>query len=144
MREVSAIVNAALDEAFSKLKKRLIYDRSKAALQTLLQEQAAETDRFLRKMLQIHTRQLFTLNGGELERLRAMEEELLLRHRHIMRWQAYANEPGAVRPLDQLSEQEREAERKRRTIQLEKMGADPFQAEVQVFAYVRFVDPEIN
>lgn len=139
MREVSAIVNAALDEAFSRLKKRLIYDRSKAALQTLLREQADGTDRFLRKMLQIHTRQLFTLNDGELERLRAMEEEILLRHRHIMRWRAYANEQGPVRHLDELSEQEREAERKRRVIQIEKMGADPFQAEVQVFAYVRYV-----
>lgn len=139
MREVSAIVNAALDEAFSKLKKRLIYDRSKAALQTLLHEQAAATDRFLRKMLQIHTRQLFTLNDGELERLRAAEEEVLLRHRHIMRWRAYANEQGPVRHLDELSDQEREAERKRRAIQIEKMGADPFQAEVQVFAYVRYV-----
>lgn len=139
MREVSVIVNAALDEAFSRLKKRLIYDRSKAALQTLLHEQAAGTDRFLRKMLQIHTRQLFTLNDGELERLRAMEEEILLRHRHIMRWRAYANEQGPVRHLDELSEQEREAERKRRVIQIEKMGADPFQAEVQVFAYVRYV-----
>lgn len=141
MREVTMIIDAALNEAFSQLKKRLIYDRAKMALRTLLQEQAAGTVRFLKKMLHIHTRQLFTLNNSELERYRAMEEEILHRHRHFMRWQAFTNSSGPVQPLDQLSEQEKEAENKRRASQVEKMGVDPFQAEVQVFAYVRYVIP---
>lgn len=140
-REVTAIIDAALNEAFSQLKKRLIYDRARLALQTLLRERAAETERFLKKMLHIHTRQLFTLNNSELERFRAMEEEILHRHRHIMRWQAFTNSSGHVTPIDQLSEQEKEAEKKHRASQVEKMGVDPFQAEVQVFAYVRFVVP---
>ena len=139
MREVTGIIDAALNEAFSKLKKRLIYTCAKTSLQTLLQEQAASTEKLLKKMLDIHTRQLFTLNNTELERYRAMEEEILHRHRHIMRWQAFAGESGPVRPLDQLSEQEREAEKKRNATQVEKMGVDPFQAEIQVFAYVRYV-----
>lgn len=139
MREVTRIIDDALNEAFAKLKKRLIYTSARNALQTLLQDQAAETEKLLKKMLHIHTRQLFTLNNADLERYRAMEEEILHRHRHIMRWQAFTGESGPVRPLDQLSEQEREAEKKRGASQVEKMGADPFQAEVQVFAYVRYV-----
>lgn len=139
MREVTRIIDDALNEAFAKLKKRLIYTCAKNALQILLQEQAAATEKLLKKMLHIHTRQLFTLNNAELERYRAMEEEILHRHRHIMRWQAFTGESGPVRPLDQLSEQEREVEKKRSAGQVEKMGADPFQAEVNVFAYVRFV-----
>lgn len=139
MREVTGIINAALNEALSKLKKRLIYERAGRALQTLLQQQAAGTEAFLKKMLHIHTRQLFTLNNSELERYRAMEGEILHRHRHHMRWQAFTGEKGHVKPLEQLSEQEREVEKKRSASQVEKMGVDPFQAEVQVFAYVRYV-----
>lgn len=137
MKEVSMIVETALNEAFSKLKKRQVYKQARATLQQMLREQAAVTEKFLGKMLQIHTRQLFTLNNDELERYRAMEEEILRRHRHMMRWQAYTGESGPVRPLEQLSDQEKEAENKRRASQMEKMGNDPFHTEVSVFAYVR-------
>ncbi|SPO04767.1 related to Mx protein [Cephalotrichum gorgonifer] len=137
MKEVRAIIDAALNEAFSKLQRRLIYKRARAALHAMLNYQAEETQRFLLKMLKIHTRQLFTLNDNELGRFRAMEEEILRRHRHMMRWQAYTGESGPIKPLEQLSDQEKEAENKRRAAQVEKMGKDPFQAEVDVFAYVR-------
>ncbi|CAI4217422.1 unnamed protein product [Parascedosporium putredinis] len=71
-----------------------------------------ETEAYLMKTLEIHTRQLFTLNVEEFKRYRRAEENVLRRHRHYIRWQTATGE-------------------------LERMGKDPFETEVDVFAYVR-------
>ncbi|PKS11333.1 hypothetical protein jhhlp_003095 [Lomentospora prolificans] len=139
MKEVRAVVHWALDRAFAKLKKRLIYKRAKEIMVQFLNDEKLATEQYLAKTLQIHTRQLFTLNDEEFKRYRRTEENILRRHRHYIRWQTATGEvpPKAFSPLESLSAQEREQDEKRRAMQLERMGKDPFETEVDVFSYVR-------
>lgn len=139
MKQVESVIKGALHQAFSQLQKRLIYKRAKETMLKFLADAKQETEAYLMKTLEIHTRQLFTLNVEEFKRYRRAEENILRRHRHYIRWQTATGEvpPKAFSPLESLSAQEREQDEKRRTVQLERMGKDPFETEVDVFAYVR-------
>ena len=140
MKMVQGIIEAGLRDSFMSLQRRAVFGECKTAMERFLVNQMAETEQLLRKELSFHTRKVFTVNKEDLDRLWKTEKDSLHHYRHYMRWRAYTSASGQAiqyTGLDQVPQDKRSAEERERRDQLAKMGKDPFEEEINVFAYVR-------
>ncbi|KPM43273.1 hypothetical protein AK830_g3231 [Neonectria ditissima] len=138
MRQLQNLLEAALKKSFSRLNKRLIYQECRKHLRGYLEERFKETLAALGVVYRLETFGLFTINREAFHECRAAETILLTRYRHEMRMKAHGFSDGRVpHPWESLTEEKRAQDRKRREIDLIKIGADPFKQELEVVSYVR-------
>ncbi|KAF4832207.1 Interferon-induced GTP-binding protein Mx3 [Colletotrichum siamense] len=137
MTRLQSIVNYALDQAFGSLKRRLIFKESKNLMAQFLEERRAEALEFLNDIYAMETFQLFTVNKKAFEEYERSELRVLTRYRHVMRWQAFSGEATKFHDWDEMTPDQRTQEEKKHAGELAKMGADTFDKELKVAAYVR-------
>jgi hypothetical protein len=140
MKMVQDIIDAGLRVSFQDLQRRAIFEKCKQAMERFLLDQRIETEKLLRKELSFHSRKVFTVNKEDLDRLWKDEKDNLHHYRHYMRWKMYTStvkQPNDYVPLDLIPQERRGAEEREHRDQVARMGKDPFEEELNVYAYVR-------
>ncbi|KAM0275855.1 hypothetical protein ACHAQH_007327 [Verticillium albo-atrum] len=147
MSHLQAIIDQALEQAFSKLKRRLVFKDSKKHMKAFLSNRQGKVYEFLTELYEMESFQLFTINHDAFTLYESEEGRLLKRYRHFLRWQAFTGEKrenGDSNPQnqfkydwDRMTPDQRASEQKRHDSEIIKMGADPFEKELKVAAYVR-------
>ncbi|KAM0331320.1 hypothetical protein ACHAQA_002990, partial [Verticillium albo-atrum] len=150
MGHLQKIVDLALDQAFGKLKRRLVFKESRKHMKAFLSNSRVTVFNFLTEFYKMESYQLFTINRDAFTLYEVEEGRLLKRYRHFLRWQAFTGEkrePGQNgesipqsqfnSDWDRMTPDQRSSENKRHEAELIKMGADPFEKELKVAAYVR-------
>ncbi|KAF7561682.1 hypothetical protein G7046_g2469 [Stylonectria norvegica] len=132
------MLEKALKKAFERLSKRLIFAECRRYLKEYLENRRKITQEALQKVYDLETHGLFTINREAFKQCRKDEELMLRRFRHQMRLEAagFAERKPLI-PWESLSEEKRSQDEKRREVDLTKIGADPFDRELEVVAYVR-------
>ncbi|KAH7161622.1 P-loop containing nucleoside triphosphate hydrolase protein [Dactylonectria macrodidyma] len=132
------LLEAALKKSFDRLNKRLVYQESRKLLKGYLDERRKETLFALAAVYRLETFGLFTINREAFNRCRSAEEILLTRYRHEMRMKAHGYSDGrAPDPWETMTEEKRTQDKRRREVDIVKIGHDPFEQELGVIAYVR-------
>ncbi|OAA51524.1 Dynamin family protein [Metarhizium rileyi] len=137
MRELQTDLECTLNKALEGLKKRFIYLEAKRYLRKFLEEHRKETEQGLDLLYRDEKERLLTFNETAFKKYRDEEYTELSRFRHFMRLKAVGPDPGNYIPGDQLTEDKRAQDSKRRELELLKLGPDPFARELEVVAYVR-------
>ena len=131
-------INHALDASFSTLKKRLVYRESKRFLAEFVKGHRETLDGRLKHALKMEKHGLYTVNTAFFNHNLDEERRILARHRHHYRWAAYCGQPAErIKPLEQLSDEERQQEMVKTQKEAAKMGQDKYEQELGVIAYVR-------
>ncbi|KAK0629323.1 P-loop containing nucleoside triphosphate hydrolase protein [Bombardia bombarda] len=131
-------VMQTLDSAFPNLKNRAIYTISKQLMAEFLDCHRKELRDQLLLIYSLESHRLFTLDDESLARNKASEKKILERHRHIHRWAHRTGENvGRISKIEELTEEELAQEALRMQKEVRQLGADPYDQEVSVAAYVR-------
>ncbi|KND92575.1 Interferon-induced GTP-binding protein Mx [Tolypocladium ophioglossoides CBS 100239] len=137
MKDLQSELDATLGKALDGLKKRFIYPEAKRHVRKCLEEHRKETEAALIGLYNDEMERLLTFNEESFKQYRDDEHIVLTRFRHNMRMEAAGL---AVRPLGQwndMPEEKRVQDSKRREAELVKLGPDQFVRELEVVAYVR-------
>ncbi|GAO14652.1 hypothetical protein UVI_02009000 [Ustilaginoidea virens] len=137
MRELHSELETTLNKSLEKLKKRFIYAEAKKHLRGCLEEHRKETEKDLQLLYQDETERLLTFNNDAFVQYKKEELTELKRFRHWLRRRASGDETRTFIPGEQLTEDDRAQEARRREAELSKMGPDQFSQELEVAAYVR-------
>lgn len=137
MRELLAQLDATLNKSLENLKKRFIYKEAKRHLRSCLEDHRREIEHDLVLLYGDETQRLLTFNKDAFKQYKDDELLELTRFRHYMRLKAIGPDPGKYVPGDQLSEDKRAQDTKKREAELAKLGQDQFAREIEVVAYVR-------
>jgi hypothetical protein len=146
MKETTKLVNTelhkALETAFSVLKKRMVYREARSYLDAFLKAHRDTLAAQLNYALNLERRRMYTKNDSFFAINKESELRELTRHRHFYRWAAMGQQAGQgdaqrPRPLDKMTEDEKQQEQARMAKEAPKMGRDPFQQELEVGAYIR-------
>ncbi|KAF5025771.1 hypothetical protein F66182_2104 [Fusarium sp. NRRL 66182] len=138
MNLLNDMLAKALETSFARLNKRLIYRECKKILTEYLEERRRETIAALDLVYRLETYGLFTVNQEAFRRYQKDEQILLTRYRHQMRMQAAGYGDGRPPiPWESLTDEKRIQDEKRREAELNKLGPDSFERELEVVAYVR-------
>ncbi|KAG5980385.1 hypothetical protein E4U55_004095 [Claviceps digitariae] len=137
MRDLLQKLGTALNESLESLKKRSIYKKANEHLRSCIEEhkQAIKSD--LDLLYQDEVQRLLTFNEEAFAQYNAEELLELTRFRHYMRMKAIGPDPGKFIPGNQLSEDKRAQDTKKRMAELARIGPDRFAREIEVVAYVR-------
>ncbi|KAI9150256.1 dynamin family protein [Paramyrothecium foliicola] len=131
--ELESTLNVSLEN----LKKRFIYREMRAHLKSFLAEHHKATHDALQLLYNRETEKLYTLNKEALDRYMLDEKEELERYRHFLRMEAREGHYMQYQPWEDLTQEKRMNEAKRREAEMLKLGEDKFQREIQVAAYTR-------
>ncbi|KAG6011342.1 hypothetical protein E4U54_008133 [Claviceps lovelessii] len=137
MRDLLQKLGAALNESLENLKKRSIYKKANQHLRSCIEEHKLAIKSDLDLLYQDEVERLLTFNEEAFAQYNAEELAELTRFRHYMRMKAIGPDPGKFVPGDQLSEDKRAQDTKKRTAEIGKIGPDRFAREIEVVAYVR-------
>lgn len=137
MRDLRSDLEATLNNALEGLKKRFIYKEAKKHLRACLEEHRIKAEHGLVLLYRDETERLLTFNETAFKQYRDDEHLELTRFRHFMRLKAVGPDPGKYIPGDQLTEDKRALDTKRRDAEMQKLGPDQFARELEVVAYVR-------
>ncbi|KAG6039656.1 hypothetical protein E4U41_002324 [Claviceps citrina] len=137
MRELLLKLDMTLNKSLENLKKRSIYKEARKHLRSCLEEHEREIERDLVLLYADEKERLLTFNNEAFMQYKDEELLELTRFRHYMRMKAIGPDPGKYVPGDQLSEDKRAQDTKRREAELAKLGRDHFAREIEVVAYVR-------
>ncbi|POR36704.1 Interferon-induced GTP-binding protein Mx [Tolypocladium paradoxum] len=137
MKDLQSELDATLSKALDSLKKRFIYPEAKRHVRRCLEEHRKETEAALIGLYNDEKERLLTFNEESFKQYRDDEHIVLTRFRHNMRMEAAG---FAIRPLGQwneMTEEKRVQDSKRREVEIAKLGPDQFIRELEVVAYVR-------
>lgn len=137
MKDLQSELDATLGQALEGLKKRFIYPEAKRHVRKCLEEHRQETEAALLGLYNDERERLLTFNEESFKQYRDDEHIVLTRFRHNMRMEAAG---FAIRPLGQwneMTEEKRVQDSKRREAEIVKLGPDQFVRELEVVAYVR-------
>ncbi|KAG5975739.1 hypothetical protein E4U58_000079 [Claviceps cyperi] len=137
MRDLLQSLESVLNKSLESLKKRSIYKEAKKHLRSCLEEHKREIQRDLVLLYEDEMERLLTFNNDAFMQYKDEELLELTRFRHYMRLKAIGPDPGKYIPGDQLSEDKRAQDMKRREAEVAKIGRDHFAREIEVVAYVR-------
>lgn len=137
MRDLQTDLESTLNKALEGLKKRFIYQEAKRHLRKFLEEHRRQTEHDLVLLYNDETQRLLTFNETAFKQYRDEEHMELTRFRHYMRLKAVGPDPGKYVPGDQLTEDKRVQDTKKRDAEMLKLGPDQFAREIEVVAYVR-------
>lgn len=138
MHLVQEQLDKALDRAFGGLKKRLVFQEAKKHLRVFLNKHQIMTKEAIFEIYATETEQLLTFNNEAFGQYLREDTHLLTRFRHKMRMEAKGLLPP--RPLEdwsKMTEAKRKEDTKRREDELQKIGTDQFEREVEVIGYIR-------
>ncbi|CRK44438.1 hypothetical protein BN1723_016338 [Verticillium longisporum] len=82
MSHLQVIVNQALDQAFGKLKRRLVFKDSRRHMEAFLSSRRSKALEFLTELYEMESYQLFTINHDAFTLYELEEGRLLKRYRH--------------------------------------------------------------
>lgn len=129
---------SSLDQAFSNLKKRLVFREAKKHLGDFIKGHRETLTAQLMHTYRTETFRLYTVNNAFFNHNLEEEKRILARHRHHYRWAAHIGQASeSLKPLDKLNEEERVQEQSRMQKEANKMGKDMYEQELDVVAYVR-------
>lgn len=135
---LQGLLEGALKKAFENLSKRVVYQECRKHLKSYLAEHRKGTEEALALVYRLETHGLFTINHEAFNRCRKDAHQELVRFRHRMRMEAAGfRDTKPLIPWASLNEEKRNQEEKRRETDLNKIGPDPFDRELDVVAYVR-------
>ncbi|KAI2607891.1 P-loop containing nucleoside triphosphate hydrolase protein [Hypoxylon sp. NC1633] len=130
---------AVLEESLGTLRRRLIFKECQEHLGKFINDGVAAQESRLADLFNSETYQLYMMNDDVFHRYKAQELEQLKRVRGIVRLKALALLPwdyNYTRP-EEMTEQEKVAERKDLDTYLPKIGKDPYETEIEVAGFVR-------
>jgi hypothetical protein len=135
---LQAEIFAILDSAFAHLKNRAIYKESCDHMRAFIETHKFELRQQLHLIYSLEAQRLFTKDEEALERHKAAEMKILVRHRSHFRIAAHnGDELSAVPKLDDMTDEERRQEETKMAKELKNLGPDPFEPELAVAAYIR-------
>lgn len=138
MRLVHDELLKALNQTFERLKKRIVFKEAKKHIATLLAAHRDKAREDMQRIYEDEMRQLLTFNDRAFARYTEEEHILLTRFRHKMRMESMGLQPpGPLEDWSSMNEAKRADDKKRREADLQKIGRDQFEPEIQVVAYVR-------
>ncbi|KAI0428442.1 dynamin family protein [Xylaria sp. FL1042] len=133
------VTNRALEESLGVLRRRLIFKECQVHLKEFIDQIVANQRARLSEIYQSEVYQMFMINEDAFSRYKAQELEQLRRARAIYRLKAVALIEWSyeIKKLEDMSEEERTKENRILAQQIPKIGADPFETEIEVAAFVR-------
>ncbi|KAI1171115.1 dynamin family protein [Nemania sp. FL0916] len=133
------VTNQALEESLGILRRRLIFKECQTHLNDFLAKIVADQKARLTEVYNSETYQMYTMNEDGFARYKAKELEQLRRARAIFRLKAVAllEWNYEIKNAEDMSDDERTREQKLLNQQLPKIGNDPYEAEIEVAAFVR-------
>jgi hypothetical protein len=135
---LQAEIFTILDSAFSHLKNRAVYKESVDHMRVFIETQKAELRQQLQYIYMLEAQRLFTKDEEALERHKAAEMKILVRHRNHFRIAAHNGEElCSVPKMEELTDEERRQEEIKMAKELKNLGPDPFEPELAVAAYIR-------
>ncbi|KAG6010217.1 hypothetical protein E4U21_007694 [Claviceps maximensis] len=137
MKDLLQNLGTALNESLGSLKKRSIYKKANEHLRSCIEEHKLAICSDLNLLYQDEVERLLTFNEETFKQYRAKEQIELTRFRHCLRMKAIGPDPGKFVPGDQLSEDKRDQDTRKRVAELARIGPDKFEREIEVVAYVR-------
>lgn len=137
MRVLLSELEDTLNKSLENLKKRLVYKKARELLRDCLLEHQTETAKDLAVEYHLETVGLLTFNKEAFKQYQDAELMELSRYRHYMRLKARGMDTGNYVSGDQLTEDKRLQEAKKREADMGKIGQDPFAREIEVVAYCR-------
>ncbi|KAK5658095.1 hypothetical protein OQA88_2651 [Cercophora sp. LCS_1] len=128
-----------LNQSFSHLQNTVVYRKSKNHMKTFVDDMKSDLRTQLNTLYDLETKRLFTKDEDSLNRNKALEKKILVRHRHHFRWAAHnqGEQPVRILKMEELTEEELAQEAVRMQKEAAKMLPDPFEQEIEVAAYVR-------
>ncbi|KAG5930038.1 hypothetical protein E4U42_003199 [Claviceps africana] len=137
MQDLLQSLGTALNKSLENLKKRSIYKKANEHLRRCIEEHKLAIKSDLDLLYHDEVERVLTFNEEAFKQYKAEELFDLTRFRHYMRMKAIGPDPGRFVPLDQLSEDKRVQDAKKRETELARIGPDRFKPEIEVVAYVR-------
>ncbi|KAI1263170.1 dynamin family protein [Xylariaceae sp. FL1019] len=133
------VTNQVLEESLGVLRRRLIFKECQTHLIEFIDSAVASQRARLIDMFEAETYQIYMMNEDVFRRYKAQELDHLRRARSIYRLKAVARLGWDynIKTLDEMTEEEKAWEMKTFNTYLPKMGADPFETEIEVAAFVR-------
>ncbi|KAK3349813.1 P-loop containing nucleoside triphosphate hydrolase protein [Lasiosphaeria hispida] len=128
-----------LDGSLGHLKNTAVYKESLEHMKAFVETHRNELRGQLGLIFKLESRRLFTKDEDSLERNKALEKKILVRHRHHFRWAAHIGDDSMapIHKMEELTEEELAQEAVRMQREAAKMLPDPFDQEINVAAYVR-------
>ncbi|KAK0640791.1 P-loop containing nucleoside triphosphate hydrolase protein [Cercophora newfieldiana] len=132
-------IRAIMDRALGSVMNTTFYRESDIHMQAFIDGLRVELREQLTRLYNLECQRLFTKDEASLERNKAQERKVLVRHRHHFRWAAHNGDepPPVVRRVEDLTEEELAQEAVTIQKQMARMLPDPFEQELSVAAYVR-------
>lgn len=131
--------NQALEESLGALRRRLIFKACQAHLKEFINKIVASQRARLAEMYDSETYQMYMMNEDAFTRYKSQELDQLRRARAIYRLKAVAlvEWDYEIKNLADMSDSEKSKEHRMLTVQLPKIGIDPYETEIEVAAFVR-------
>lgn len=137
MRQLQRELMVALQKSFESLKKRCVFKESARLLKAFIKAHGDDTSKLVKELYEDETRRLLTFNSATFEMYKADELQLLTRFRHKMRMERQGAAPSPLEDWANMTQAKRDQDTNRRQHDLQKIGKDQFERELDVIAYVR-------
>ncbi|KAI0026217.1 P-loop containing nucleoside triphosphate hydrolase protein [Xylariomycetidae sp. FL0641] len=136
---LEAISNRALEDSLGLLRNRLIFKQCQAYLREFLNQAVASQRGRLSEIYDAETYQMYMMNEDAFTRYKAQELEELRRARAIYRLKALAlvNWNYVIKKSEDMTQEERAAERGLIAQHGPRLGKDPYDTEIEVAGFVR-------
>ncbi|KAK3987971.1 P-loop containing nucleoside triphosphate hydrolase protein [Cladorrhinum sp. PSN332] len=131
-------IRRILDTAFQGMKNRAIYQESRQYMQDFVEEHQIQLHEQLSLIYRLEAERLFTKDAASLERYKAEELKILIRHRNHYRIAAHNGDD--IRPppkMEDLTEEDLAQETAKMAKELRNLGLEMFEQELNVAAYTR-------
>ena len=128
-----------LEVSFGRLTNTNVYKQSKEHMLNFVEELRSQLRTQLHQLHSLESCRLFTKDEETLERNKAAEKRILVRHRHHYRFQAFTGNdfPNPPPKMEEMTEEQLAQEATRMQREAARMLPDPFEQELSVAAYVR-------
>lgn len=136
-------IHDILEESFAGMHKRQVFKQASLQMHEFLSRWRRKITGILMDIYKIETHRLFTLDTESFNRHKAAELRTLKRNRHAWRWRAHDERarqehgPPSLKPWSEMGPDEQSKEETEHAKQALKLGADPFEVELDVCARVR-------
>lgn len=138
MKSLNKVLLDALRKSFESLKKRVVFKEACGHLAAFLKAHHKQTRESLMLLYKMETHRLLTFNNDAFDSYKADELQLLTRFRHKMRMEKKGLQaPKALEDWTAMTQAKRDVDNHKRASDLQKIGRDQFEREVDVIAYIR-------
>ena len=140
MKMLAQELLSALNAAFEArgLKKRIIFQESRKHLRDFLDRHRIKATEDMKQIFRDETQQIITYNDDVFKTYQSDELLLLTRFRHKMRMEIKGLlPPKPLEDWESMTEIRRKEDENKRVKELQRIGPDHFEREIEVIAYIR-------